>query len=113
MYIISDVDTWSPSFGIVRIPNKTHGKWYVQSELVPSVLPLAFYTSVQACHWLEDGKLWTIIRIHTGLLCQMCSGIPNREIHELRRVDAHDVAVLLSICVASGRRIERSVTVYK
>ena len=43
----------------------------------------------------------------------MCSGIPNRDTHETRKADAHDVVVSFSICVASGHRVERSVTVNK
>ena len=43
----------------------------------------------------------------------ICFGIPNRDTHEPRRADAHDVAISSSIGVASGHRIERSVTVNK
>ena len=49
----------------------------------------------------------------TPLSDVMRSGIPNRDTHEMRRVDTHDVAVLPSIGVASGHRVERSVTVTK
>ena len=43
----------------------------------------------------------------------MCSCNPKPCTHELRRADAHDVAVSSSIIVASGHRVERSVTVNK
>ena len=42
-----------------------------------------------------------------------CSGITHCDTHELRGADAHDIAVSFSICVASGHRFERSVTVNK
>ena len=43
----------------------------------------------------------------------VCSGIPNRGTHELRRENAHDVSVSYSIGVASGHHVERSGTVNK
>ena len=43
----------------------------------------------------------------------MCSRIPNRDIHELMRADAHDIVVLSPIGETSVDQVERSVTISK
>ena len=43
----------------------------------------------------------------------ICSGSPNREIHDVRRIHAHDMVVSSCIGVASGHLVSLSVMVSK